>query len=288
MTTLNQNNQNKAYEFHSLADVFPMMEEADLRQLAYDIEKNGQKETIKVWQGKIVDGRNRYKACLLRDVDPKFEELTFEPTLEYVCGLNIQRRHLNETQRAWIAAKLAKVHICTQAGGAKMMNVSVRSVLNASSIMKDAIPEISEEVAKGRISASTGEKISKLDADTQKSISRLKPKQMLKAARLAKQTKEDPAPRTHIIKFTVTEEEFRLINNAVKRIGTPDTQEELIREALLGYCHNAYPASIKDLKRPFQMKRSYSNKDHMPGKNGYSKYELDAERYEEHYGRQPD
>ena len=287
-TPLNDQTQN--YEFHELAEIFPMMEDADLCALSKDIKKNGQYETIKIWQGKIIDGRHRYMACLRAGIEPKFEEISYKPTLEYVCGLNINRRHLNETQRAWIATKAANMHICTQAEGAKMMNVSLRSVAHAKTIMNDAISEVCEQVAMGCISAATGARISKLDADTQRSICALHPKKMLKAVKNAEQIKEDPAPRTHKITISFTEEEMRKIRNAVGRKGTPDTQEDLIRESVLSYCKDTYFPSEREIRKMmgFQMKSHYSDKELKVGKNGVSKYEQDEQRFWDEHGRSPD
>lgn len=288
--TTHLNDQTKNYEIHELAEIFPMMEDADLCALSKDIQDNGQYETIKIWQGKIIDGRHRYMACMSAGIEPKFEEISFEPNLKYVCGLNAHRRHLTETQRAWIAAKAAKVHMCTQFDTAKMMNVSLRLVVSASVIMGRAIPEVCEQVARGRISASTGARISKLDADTQRNISALHPKKMLKAVKKAEQIRVDPAPRTHKITISFTEEEMRKIRNAVGRKGTPDTQEDIIREAVLIYCKDSYFPSEREMRKTmgFQMKSSYSDKELKVGKNGVSKYEQDELRYWAEHGRSPD
>ena len=51
-----------AMEFHEVAELLPMMAEAELHELAVDIKQHGQREPITTWQGKIIDGRNRYSA----------------------------------------------------------------------------------------------------------------------------------------------------------------------------------------------------------------------------------
>ena len=47
-------------EFHPLANIFPLMPDNELKVLADDITRNGQRETITLCQGLILDGRNRY------------------------------------------------------------------------------------------------------------------------------------------------------------------------------------------------------------------------------------
>jgi hypothetical protein len=74
-------------EFHPLANFFPLLEDAELQALADDIREKEQKESIKLFNGKILDGRNRYRACWLASVKPWFEDISGEPDpLAYVKG----------------------------------------------------------------------------------------------------------------------------------------------------------------------------------------------------------
>jgi hypothetical protein len=100
------------WEFHPLADFFPLLEDAELDTLAEDIRDHGQREPIIIYEDKIIDGRNRYRACLKAGVVPEYCD--FDPKKDgdpftFVISPNLHRRHLNESQRAMIAAKLAKM-----------------------------------------------------------------------------------------------------------------------------------------------------------------------------------
>lgn len=87
-------------EFHPAANEFPLLDEKRLQNLADDIEANGQREPICLYGGKIIDGRNRYKACLLKNISPKTEELPTEvDPFSYVWSLNGERRDLTADQR---------------------------------------------------------------------------------------------------------------------------------------------------------------------------------------------
>jgi hypothetical protein len=54
----------------------------------------------------ILDGRNRYRACVRANVALRFQSHDGDDPVAYVVGENVHRRHLTETQRAVTAAKL--------------------------------------------------------------------------------------------------------------------------------------------------------------------------------------
>ncbi len=93
---------------HPAADLFPMMDGDDLKKLAGDIGENGLLEPVVLYEGQVLDGRNRLAACKLAGVEPKFVELdgTLSSPALYVISKNLHRRHLTVSQRATIAAKV--------------------------------------------------------------------------------------------------------------------------------------------------------------------------------------
>ena len=103
---------NKIYEFHELSNIFPLMEGEEFDRLVDDIKKNGLLESIVLFDGKILDGRNRYNACLKLNKNPTFKKYPNKITpLEYVIAENIRRRHLNTAQLSEIALELEKVKL---------------------------------------------------------------------------------------------------------------------------------------------------------------------------------
>jgi N6-adenosine-specific RNA methylase IME4 len=85
-------------EYHPAANSFPMMDAKRFAELKADIAANGLREKIKLLGGKILDGRNRHKACLELGKEPQFENCDGDPWA-YVWSLNGERRDLVDEQR---------------------------------------------------------------------------------------------------------------------------------------------------------------------------------------------
>jgi ParB-like nuclease domain len=93
---------------HPAAELFPLMQADELKQLAQDIQDRGLIEPILLHEGKILDGRNRAAACALAGVEPHYEDAPIDggsPTL-FVVSKNLHRRHLTTSQRAAVGADM--------------------------------------------------------------------------------------------------------------------------------------------------------------------------------------
>ena len=94
---------------HPAADVFPMLDDDELAELANDIAENGLRSPLVVsgmnGDMTLIDGRNRRAACKLVKVEPTFVQLEGE-AVSYILSANINRRHLSAGQRTMIVAKL--------------------------------------------------------------------------------------------------------------------------------------------------------------------------------------
>lgn len=94
------------YPPHEAANLFPMMAPKDLDDLAEDIRANGLMHPIVVFDGAILDGRNRLKACKKAGVKPRFDTLDkCDSPTAYVLSANKHRRHLSKTQLAFVAER---------------------------------------------------------------------------------------------------------------------------------------------------------------------------------------
>ena len=155
--------------FHPFADILPLLEGEAFDALVADIRANGLMEPITVYQDMVLDGRNRLRACTAAGVEPEFWEFNGDDPLAFVLSLNLHRRHLDESQRGMVAAKLrnmrkgartdlsqprANLPEVSLEQAAEMMGVSRRSVVSAVAVRDHGSPELIKAVERGAIAVS--------------------------------------------------------------------------------------------------------------------------------------
>jgi hypothetical protein len=107
-------------EFHPLSEIFPLMEDDDLFNLGNDIARNGVREPIVLYEGKILDGRSRMMAYSvnqklalekfgLKLIPPSFVTYEGDDPVGCLVSLNLESRKLSISQRAMVAAKLIEI-----------------------------------------------------------------------------------------------------------------------------------------------------------------------------------
>lgn len=94
---------------HPVADLFPMMSDEELDDLAADIKANGLINPVVIdLDGTLIDGRNRLEACRRAGVLPSYTTLDEgRDPVAYILGANIARRHLNKGQAAMAMAMVS-------------------------------------------------------------------------------------------------------------------------------------------------------------------------------------
>lgn len=168
-------------DFHPLANIFPMLAADELRALADDIRVNGLSEAITLHEGMILDGRNRYAACLTVSVIPRFRDYDGDDPLSFVLSANLHRRHLDESQRAMVAARIAtmdrgrpvenaSIDAFTQPAAAAALSVSRPSVQRARVVLDHGTPELIAAVDHGVMPVSQAAAVARADADTQRAV----------------------------------------------------------------------------------------------------------------------
>ena len=76
------------YEFHELCCIFPQCSEVELVMLIADIRENGLQNPITLFEGKILDGRNRYLACKMLNIEPDYVQFENNDPMAFFISHN--------------------------------------------------------------------------------------------------------------------------------------------------------------------------------------------------------
>lgn len=106
---------------HPAADSFPMMDKQAFADLVESIAARGQQEPIVKYNGTVLDGRNRLKACLQLGIQPKFIEYSGSqsPWL-WAWDRNAERRSIDKGTKAAIWLNIEDGDQCWRAEVAKI------------------------------------------------------------------------------------------------------------------------------------------------------------------------
>ncbi len=113
--------------YHPAANLFPLMNGVAFESLCNDIRINGQADPILVRGSEIIDGRNRYCACMSLQIVPRLEEWNGddEAAARFVMSKNLHRRNLTASQKACLALSLEEFFAI---GARRRMKRGVRSL----------------------------------------------------------------------------------------------------------------------------------------------------------------
>jgi hypothetical protein len=144
------------YDFHELCCIFPRCSDEELQLLVSDIRENGLLTPITRYEGKILDGRNRYLACQMLNIEPDYVDFDGKDPLPFVVSRNLCRRHLSESQRAMVAAAIIELQRkengrsdVTVAEAAQQLNVSERLVTHAVKVLHEGTDQDIKDVMSG-------------------------------------------------------------------------------------------------------------------------------------------
>lgn len=137
---------------HDAAQLIPAMTEEEFAALKADIAAHGQRDPIVLHEGKILDGRHRYRACTELNLEAKtrpWDGVGF--AVDFVRSENLHRRHLTAGQRAAIAVEAETMREAEQRGKAKQKESTVRAgkasgvARRRESNVREIVPERSDE-----------------------------------------------------------------------------------------------------------------------------------------------
>ena len=175
------------YELHPLCTLFPRMTGAEFDSLKNDISENGLRQPIMLHDGMILDGGNRYQACVESGAQMEFMEYSGEDPVSFVLSANLHRRHLSAGQQATIVAAAtdwSKAHghggkrtnvasaqeealpLETVADRAAMSGATTRTQRDADKLVKEH-PELAKQVTSGEKSLYQAVKETKPQVDNE-------------------------------------------------------------------------------------------------------------------------
>jgi N6-adenosine-specific RNA methylase IME4 len=167
---------------HPLADIFPLIEGAEFDALVNSVRENGLRDAIILFDGLVLDGRNRQRACEAAEVECRYEPLPPETDpLQFVIDKNLKRRHLNDDQRRMVAAKIVNMPrgrpaenpaFCgiKVAAAARLVNVDKAGTERARTVIARALPEIQNAAERGKLTVVAAAKAANLDPEKQRRI----------------------------------------------------------------------------------------------------------------------
>lgn len=156
-------------ELHPLCSFFPRLDGDEYLALKADLQANGQAQPIYSLDGMILDGGNRYRACLEAGIEPRVIEYRGDDPVGFVLSQNLHRRHLKPSQSAAIVAAVqdwgransrggdrksdqsANLHFDSAESRARESGVSIRTQKSADKIAKES-PDLIKRVAHGEMS----------------------------------------------------------------------------------------------------------------------------------------
>lgn len=215
---------NMPLECHPYCLAIPEMTEQEYQDLKGDISGSGLLEPIVLFDGMILDGRHRYRACMELGIEPWFKEFDGpDSLLDYVVSINLRRRHLTEGQRAMAMTSLCQLErgsnqhgkvidgefekedgqICpsiSRNDAAEKAGVHQNTMKSAMKVDRKGAPELVDAVKKGEVSVSAAAKVVETLPDKTDQVEALNAAkdEPRKIVEMAKYVKEKPKPKEFI------------------------------------------------------------------------------------------
>jgi N6-adenosine-specific RNA methylase IME4 len=206
--------------FHPLANCWDFLEGPDFEKLVASIRANGLREPITVYDGMVLDGRNRQRACAAAGVaceyvpyKPRTNALPdYEELWAFVLDKNDVRTHRTIAERAMAAARRANlkegrpsktpstegVIRISQQQAADQVGVSIASVERARVVVDHGTPELQQAVTREKVSLAVAADIATQPKEVQREIVARGEREILEAARAIRGKKAEER-RTGII-----------------------------------------------------------------------------------------
>ncbi len=140
---------------HPVADLFPMLAEDELAELAADIKQRGLLQPIVLdVEGRVLDGRNRLAACESAGIEPTFETYEGDDPDGYAFAVNVNRRHLRAGARHLLTEQARRLTGKSKIAVSQASGVHDQRLIEAGLVL-DFAPDHVERVMDGGESLQT-------------------------------------------------------------------------------------------------------------------------------------
>jgi len=183
--------------------MFKVLTDLEFSGLVDHIKRNGLMEKGKLFQGCVLDGRHRAKACEKLGQEMEWEQFEGTPqeALEYVLGKNLHHRHMEPNDRNKILIEVATTYerekwsdkAATLKGApgstpthnemAKATGVSKVTARRARKIVQSGTPKLQAMVKDGKVGIKAAAAVAALPKAKQKQLVAQGPKALTEAVR---------------------------------------------------------------------------------------------------------
>ena len=214
---------------HPVCDILPMMSDGEFTSFVADIRKNGQIEPILLDdRGRIVDGRNRERACRMLGIEPMTRVVNPKGSLaSFVLSKNLHRRHLTPSQRAAV--------------GLEMVSYLAKEIRKKEHLRKTGTPERVPEWVSGEASQGAGRMVG-----VSGRVVRLLMSSESQAPGIKEVEKDGTLRVREALALAVLPKERRdaIIRRVRSGENFKDAKKLVLREARRGERHNLKPQSV--------------------------------------------
>lgn len=134
------------YPIHPACAVWPSMSDLSFEELVASIRERGLIHPIMLCEGKILDGKERHRACVAAGIEPKYETYSGADPVGFSLDVNKHRRHLPAYELAFIGEELAKI----KRGGNRGNQYTGKVLGNTLPNKLDTVQEIANQLGIGR------------------------------------------------------------------------------------------------------------------------------------------
>lgn len=168
------------YAQHSLSVAFPTMSASEYAELLDSVTDIGVQNPITLFQGQVLDGWNRYRACQELGCDCPEREFDGNDPVRFVKAQNKHRRHM--TAGAWAMVEVAlsewkpahrpekgaaAAPLRSNAEMAASAGVGIRTIQQAKVVASSGTPDVQHAVKTGAVSVEKAADIARLPRDEQ-------------------------------------------------------------------------------------------------------------------------